>query len=148
LKIFENSRKKAGTATFGFMTSLLVTLAGHVTGHVTPSSHDTSDHAQWYILYYNCKKKAPEKSWHTSVTAVTSGLMMSLPVTHAQWPDPLKYDLDRADILLEMIINSTNINKTNNTSRPNSLNTKTPRHMTLDDGRGFFLIVINYEVVT
>ena len=49
------------TPTSGFITSLLVTLTGHVTfGHVTLGSH--VGYAQRYILYYYYnKKKAREK---------------------------------------------------------------------------------------
>ena len=61
--------KRAGTPTSDFMTSLLVTL----TGHVTSGSH--IDYAQWYILhYYYRKKKNAGKSRacaeHTSMTSL------------------------------------------------------------------------------
>jgi hypothetical protein len=61
------------TPTSGFITSLLVTLTGHVTfGHVTPGGH--VGYAQRHILYYYYnKKKAREKS--------TGVRTRSLPVT-------------------------------------------------------------------
>jgi hypothetical protein len=73
---------------------------------ITSGSH--AGHAQWYILYYYSKKKArePVAHWH----AITSGHVTSLPVRAASGDVNsgstttlhyhLKYDLNRADILL------------------------------------------------
>jgi hypothetical protein len=92
------------------MTSLPVTSLP-----VTSGSHATSGHAQWYILYYYySKEKAREKchfracAGHTSVTNVTSGNFRSGPLPVTSLPvttqfllnHPLKYDLNRTDILL------------------------------------------------
>jgi uncharacterized membrane-anchored protein len=72
-KIYENN------PTSGFMTSLRVTL----TGHVTSGSHVS--HVQWYILYYyySKKKKTREKSGHAqklysvSIAAVAAYIPLS-----------------------------------------------------------------------
>jgi hypothetical protein len=82
-KNLENIRKhpkdERETPFSGFMTSLLVTLTGHMTfGHVTSRSH--IGHAQRYILYYYYSKRAENPGMRrTYFRDVTSG--------HAQWSD-------------------------------------------------------------
>ena len=97
--------QKAGTPTSGFMTSLLVTLIGHVTS----SSH--VGHAQGYILYYYHSKKKTRENTHFRSYDITSGhfryfrscAMVRPP---EMWLEPYRYTTDPRHIFLIRVSNS------------------------------------------